>query len=203
MNAILSRGGILAALLSTALIAPAHASSININTDGSWNSFDVDEFMSASGGLEWIDAVADEANGYSGDGSALSFTFTLNQAGLLTVVDAGFGGDAYRVNVNGVDYFTSTDIMPSAAGDGLAYVGLDFDAALADGVNFSYLQLALDAGTYTVTGALVTSALDEAGDPLNASVGGLQVSAVPVPAAVWLLGSALLAGAGFVRRRRA
>ena len=52
MNAILSRGGILAALLSTALIAPAHASSININTDGSWNSFDVDEFMSASGGLE-------------------------------------------------------------------------------------------------------------------------------------------------------
>ena len=70
-------------------------------------------------------------------------------------------------------------------------------------MNFSYLQLALDAGTYTVTGALVTSALDEAGDPLNASVGGLQVSAVPVPAAVWLLGSALLAGAGFVRRRRA
>ncbi|NPU92919.1 MAG: hypothetical protein HPY82_13510 [Gammaproteobacteria bacterium] len=192
------KSALAAALLAAAISVPAQATSVNVTTDGSWYQFDVDEFVAGSGGLEWIDAITDSNGLYSGDGSALSFTFTLNQAGTLSIVDGGFGGDEYRVSVNGVDYFTSTPLTPD-----FSSVGTDFDAALADTDGFSYLNLFLDPGTYTVTGLLHVSASDPYGGPYNASVGGLRVSEVPVPAAVWLLGSGLLGLAARLRRRRA
>lgn len=199
MHTAFSRKSVLAAaLLAAAISVPAQATSVSVTTDGSWYQFDVDEFVAGSGGLEWIDAITDSNGIYSGDGSALSFTFTLNQAGILSIVDGGFGGDEYQVSVNGVDYFTSTPLSPDSNS-----TGTDFDAALADTDGFSYLNLFLDPGTYTVTGLLHVSASDAYGDPYNASVGGLRVSEVPVPAAVWLLGSGLLALAARLRRRRA
>ena len=199
MHTAFSRKNTLAAaLLVAAFSTQAQATSVNVATDGSWYQFDVDEFIAGSGGLEWIDAITDSAGQYSGDGSALSFTFTLNQAGTLTIADGGFSGDEYQVSVNGVDYFTSTPLAPAPNS-----VGTDFDAALADSNGFSYLNLFLNPGTYTVTGQLHVSASDPYGDPYNASVGGLRVSEVPLPAAVWLLGSGLLAVAARLRRRRA
>ena len=192
-----TKGALAAALLATVMSAPAQATSVNVTTDGSWYQFDADEFISNSGGLEWIDAITDDAGHYSGDGSALSFTFTLNQAGTLTVVDGGFAGDEYLITVNGVDHLSSSLVQPS-----LENVGTNFDTALTDG-GFSYLTLALNPGTYTVTGLLHVSAADPFGSPYIASVGGLRVSEVPVPAAVWLLGSGLLAFATRMRRRRA
>ncbi|HEX4939683.1 MAG TPA: hypothetical protein VFX11_13475 [Candidatus Kapabacteria bacterium] len=197
-TAFSKKSALAAALLAAALSVPAQATSVSVTTDGSWYQFDVDEVVAGSGGLEWIDAITDGHGLYSGDGSALSFTFTLNQAGTLSIVDGGFGGDEYQVSVNGVNYFTSTPLAP-----GLASTGTDFDAALANTDGFSYLNLFLNPGTYTVTGLLQVSASDPYGNPYNASVGGLRVSEVPVPAAAWLLGSGLLALAARLRRRRA
>ncbi len=179
------------------LAAPAYATTIPVTTDGRWYAFDVDNFISESGGLEWIDGTLDETAGYVGDGSELSFSFTLATAATLTIVDAGIAGDEFRVNVNGTDYFTSLSLDPDSTS-----VGIDFDAALSDGHRYSYLNLLLNPGTYTINGALTASALDPSGDPFNATVGGLKVSPVPVPAAAWLLGSALVAGFGAARRRR-
>lgn len=188
------------AVLASAMLAAMQASATTINAvaDGRWYQFDADEYASTSGGLEWIDGIVDSEGLYSGDGSELGFTFTLTNAATLTVVDAGFGGDEFRVTVNGQNYFTST---PSATD--FNSIGTDFDAALADSQRFSYLNLLLNPGTYTVSGELLASALDEYGSPINATVGGLRVSEVPVPAAAWLFISAIAAGAGFVRRRLA
>jgi hypothetical protein len=62
----------------------------------------------------------------------------------------------------------------------------------------------LAAGTYTITGSLLASALDETNAPLNATVGGLRVdvSPVPLPAAALLLLNGL-GVFGFAARRRA
>lgn len=188
----------LAATLSGSLMSVnAVASSITLTPDGRWYQFDVDELISSNGGLEWIDAVVDESAGYVGDGSALNFNFELQQAAYLTVVDAGLAGDRFSLVVNGTSYDSSTPSYQS-----ILNVGNDFDAALAHSSQYSRLQILLNPGLYTVSGSLLTSAQDEFGLPLNATVGGIQVSAVPVPAAFWLLGSALT-GLAVVSRRKA
>jgi len=188
----------LAATLSGSLMSVnAVASSITLTPDGRWYQFDVDELISSNGGLEWIDAVVDESAGYVGDGSALNFNFELQQAAYLTVVDAGLAGDRFSLVVNGTSYDSSTPSYQS-----ILNVGNDFDAALAHSSQYSHLQILLNPGIYTVSGSLLTSAQDEFGLPLNATVGGVQVSAVPVPAAFWLLGSALT-GLAVVSRRKA
>jgi hypothetical protein len=80
-------------------------------------------------------------------------------------------------------------------------IGTDFDGAFADHANFSYDSLFLTPGTYTLGGALLQS-VTLGGDPLNATVGAVRLTAVPVPAALVLMGPAagLLAS---LRRRRA
>lgn len=186
-----------AALLVATVATGASATTVNITADGSWYQFDIDEFYSQSGGLEWIDAINDDEGLYNGDGSALGFALTLTQASMLTVVDAGFGGDEFTITINGQDYLSSAAINTYDTS-----VGTDFDAAFADGTQYSYLNIVLGAGTYFISGELAASALDDTGMPLNATVGALRVSEVPVPAAAWLFGSALVAGFGAARRRR-
>lgn len=184
-----------AALLAATMAGGANATTVNIAADDTWHQFDADDLYSLSGGLEWIDGFSD-GDQYIGDGSALTFALTLTQTSTLTVVDAGFAGDEFRITINGQDYFSSaaTNTYPDS-------IGTDFDAALADS-RFSYLNLVLGAGTYLISGELVASAIDDSDLPLNATVGALRVSEVPVPAAAWLFGSALAAGLGAVRRRR-
>jgi len=186
-----------AALFAAMLATSSYATTINIAADNSWHQFDVDDIYSQSGGVEWIDAITDDQGQYNGDGSALTFALTLTQSATLTVVDGGFGGDEFKVTINGRDYFSSTAVNTYDSS-----VGTDFDAALADGNTYSQLNVVLGAGTYLISGELAASALDGDGLPLNATVGGLRVSEVPVPAAAWLFGSALAAGLGAVRRRR-
>lgn len=184
------------AIAASSLSLNTMASTINLSTDGTWHQFDIDELTSATYGLEWIDGVVDSANGYAGDGSVLHFNFELTQASYLTVVDAGVAGDVFDVTVNGVTYSSSTPSAPSALN-----VGNNFDTALSYASQYSRLQILLNPGVYSVTGVLTTSAQDEFGLPLNATVGGIQVSAVPVPAAIWLLGSALTGLAAVSRRK--
>jgi len=59
----------------------------------------------------------------------------------------------------------------------------------------------LGAGSHSITGLLSQSALDDSNLPINATVGAVSLTAVPLPAAAWLYltGTALM---GIVSRRR-
>ncbi len=182
------------AVLACAGITAAHASQVSIaGADfGVWQTFDVSDLLASDGGLGWTDIA---------DGSSLSFTFSVPTGFLarLTVVDGGFAGDRFSVSANGNLLGTSS----AAVNNYPSSLGLDFDAALASS-NYSHAIFSLGAGTYTVSGALSLSALDDFGNPLNSTVGGLKVdvSAVPLPAALPLLLSGLgLFGLGGIRRR--
>jgi PEP-CTERM motif-containing protein len=180
---------VLTAALALGLGASARAETVAVTVDAGWYQFDVDEFTAESGGLEWISFA---------DGSPLSFTFTTASDVLLTVVDAGFGGDMFEV-FNGLASLGTTSSVPSAA-TLTSIVPPNFDAALA-AANYSFATFLLGAGSYSITGRLAQSAIDEFG-ALNATVGGLRVaSVVPLPASLLLLlsGSGLL---GLIRRRR-
>jgi len=177
-----------AAVLVAAFLPQAvAASTFTLQADGQWASFDVDNTVSASGGLEWIDLA---------DNSALTFQFTLTQPGLLKVVDGGFAGDVFQVSNNGValgSTSAATNSYPSS-------VGLNFDSAWADNA-YSQAVFQLAPGDYSITGILSGSALDDTGTPINATVGAVSLTAVPIPAAwgLFLAGSGLVGA--FARRR--
>lgn len=181
---------LMVALMGMALlVAPAGVSAIVITPNNTWYAFDVDRFNAVSGSVEWIDL----------DGEALTFEFTTVAPAILTVVDAGFGGDVFAV----FDRLTllgttspATDTYPDS-------LGIDFDAALAD-ARWSRGVYVLDAGSYSISGVLSRSAVDDSGLPIDATVGAIRVSTVPEPATWGLLmtGMLLLFGMTFFHQYR-
>ena len=170
-----------AGLLACAL--SAQATTLALPGDGSWQAFDVSDVLGPGDGLGWIDI----------DGQALSFSFTIAEgfSGRLTVVDTVFSGDVFSIIANGtVLGNTSAAVNSYPSG-----VLIDPAAALADN-GYSRGMFQFGAGSHTVTGRLLASALDEFGSPINATSGALNlsVSAVPEPATVALL----LAGLGLL-----
>ncbi len=149
---------------------------------GNWYFFDVDEVISQSGGTEWIDAQVDESFGYMGDGSALTFSFSLTSSAFLNLVDAGLAGDVFTLVVNGVEHTSS-----AVAANSTTFAGADFDAAWSM-PEFSRLSLLLAPGVYQVTGFLNQSATDEYGSPYLATAGGLQIVDVDEPGLFVLFG---------------
>jgi hypothetical protein len=184
---------ILAGLWLVSLISFSTNATEIYPVNGKWYFFDVDEAVSQSGGVEWIDAQGDELLGYVGDGSALSFSFLLTTSALLNVVDAGFSGDIFTLLVNG-NHYTSSFVKA----DSNTFAGADFVAAWA-ATEFSRASILLVPGHYTVSGFLNQSAIDEYGLAYMASVGGLQIIEVSEPGvfALALIGLALL----ILRRR--
>jgi hypothetical protein len=181
-------------MIKKSLIAVALLSAITVQAeaatlvaDGAWNTFDVDELTSVSGGLEWIDLA---------DGNALSFDFMLSTQAYLKVVDGGFAGDRFNVFDNG-NLLNQTSSAVNTYPDS---IGLDFDGAFADS-DYSQGFFLLGAGNHSITGVLTQSALDDTSLPINATVGAVSLTAVPLPAAAWLYltGTALM---GVVSRRR-
>jgi hypothetical protein len=172
------------ALLLSAICSQVEAETIS--TDGNWHQFDIDTDISNT----WIDL----------DNNPLTFDFTLTGTAILDVVDAGFGGDRFTVipfiieQVIGYQERIGNNTYPTS-------VGVNFDQAYSD-VNYSRYSYTLLPGSYTlVSGELVESALDDNGSPINATVGAIRLTSVPLPAAAWLYltGSALM---GFASRRR-
>jgi hypothetical protein len=84
-----------------AFIAPAQATTIALNGNGQWHEFNVDDFLSATQGVEWVDINDNNAISF---GSALAFEFSIANGfkGLFSVVDAGFAGDRFTVFNQGI-----------------------------------------------------------------------------------------------------
>jgi hypothetical protein len=131
----------LTALFLTASVA--HATTTAIGPGDGWHEFDVDDFSSNSGGLEWIDF---------NNGSELKFSVTLVKAAILTVVDAAFAGDAFKVFDKGV----AIGVTPTVPSSYPNSNGLDFDGALADPA-YSHATFLLAAGDHLISGLLSTS----------------------------------------------
>jgi hypothetical protein len=192
---------VVGAMLLSALSVGAHATTVAIAADGGWNEFDVDSSTAISGGVEWIDNVSGPGiPQYQGDGSALSFTFTLATQAVLKVVDAGFAGDQFQIFDGATSLGLTSSVQITEFNNNPPNVGTDFDAAYADHTNFSFFSLLLNPGTYTITGAL-TQSMNLGGLPLNATVGALSVTPVPLPAALPLMLSGLGLLGGSLRRR--
>jgi hypothetical protein len=144
--------------------------------------------------LEWaIDSLA------FNDGGTASGTFTYNadtntysNIDIVTTVGSAFEGAAYNaVNTSAPNSsdFLGAMIFPLG---GLPTLQLSFAASLTnDGGN-----VAIDGYAESMCGDACEFAIS---DYRYISAG--QISAVPVPAAVWLFGSAL-AGLGWIRRRQ-
>ncbi|HSC68387.1 MAG TPA: hypothetical protein VLC79_11875 [Cellvibrio sp.] len=179
-------------LLLSMISAVASATVIN-PASNNWYLFDVDAQVSQSGGTEWIDAQQDDSLGYVGDGSALTFSFSLATSSVLNLVDAGISGDVFSLLINGNNYTSS-----AVAADSGLYAGSDFDYAWTS-AEFSRLSVLLTPGDYTITGFLNQSAADEFGSAYFATLGGLQIVAVDEPGILLLLVVAALA---FGLRRR-
>ena len=171
-------------------LAPLQARAVPLQADGLWAEFYVDALTAQGGGLGWIDTD-------TGLAQTFEFSVPTGFTGTLTVVDGGFAGDVFGLTLGGVP-LGSTSAVASTAGPAL---GVDFDAALADG-RYSRGVFTLQAGSYTLGGLLLQSARFE-GVPLNATVGGLrlQVSPVPEPGSLLMLLAGLpLMGLGLRRR---
>lgn len=191
---------VLAALaLSATFSAPALAGDVALAANGQWQEFSVDSFLAQDFGIGWVDAN----DAYS----PLAFTFTIGSGatGVLTVVDAGFAGDTFRVTNFGSEAgFGATSAVPAAVYDPIAPSIADFDLALAD-ASFSRSAFMLGAGTYRISGSLAQSVTFD-GSPLNATIGGIRLTTVtPVPepatSAMLVAGLGLLALLGRRRSR--
>lgn len=176
----------LCVIVAATLSAGVHATTVS--ADGSnlfnWLPFDVDDFTALNSGLDWIDI---------GNGSKLNFTLT--GPAILKVVDSGFAGDVFEVFDNGISLGTTSVATNTFDTFALGTTQTDFDLAFAD-ARFSKGEYLLGAGSHSITGLLSSTTV-----PFNATVGGIQVSVVPLPPAIFALLSGLGLFAGFLRRR--
>lgn len=181
---------IAALTLGLGVIAQTQASTITLNANGQWNEFNVDDFSSASQGVEWIDLINSNTSDF---GSALTYQFTIASGftGMLSVVDASHAGDRFEIFNNNQSLGLTSETANSSA------YSNDFASNLTN-VNFSSAFFTLGEGNYNISGALFSTL-----QPFNATNGALklEVTAVPLPSTLGLMLTSvgLLA---FMRRRR-
>jgi hypothetical protein len=190
MNDSRARFALAALSLAAAFALPAQASSVALPADNQWSLFSVDGALAPS--LSWIDDA----------GSPLTFDFDIAAGfvGTLTIVDAVFGGDTFKVTNFG-NLLGSTSSVPLADIGSAVDHGYDFDAAQAD-KSFSSAVFTLAAGSYRIGGFLDQSLLFD-GQRLDATAGALRLSVAPIPEpSTYALLFAGLGVIGLVARRR-
>ncbi|MDC8785853.1 PEP-CTERM sorting domain-containing protein [Roseateles koreensis] len=190
MNIVcLRRGAILATTTLGCVLSISAQAATPLAADGSWAAFTVDANLPPYS-FNWVDD----------NGSALSFSFVIptGYVGTLTVVDAGFSGDQFRV-ADGASVLGDTSV--GVNGDVNGAVQFSFDAALADG-NFSRGVYTLGAGAHDISGLMIksTSFIDATtGATLttDATLGAVSLTlaaAVPEPGT----SASLMAGLGLL-----
>jgi hypothetical protein len=187
----------------------------NLAADANWTAFQAAAAGAAT--VNWT--LAGNANGYDGAfsdaGSEFGFLGTHSGAltsgttssGTLSDVIGNIQGQATQVNLaagDNANYAANNSVTTTVAGDGISLHdgtnwGADWMAALGDSEtaygDSSTFYLITDSDDFT--NYLVT-----AYDTWSLSGDTLSYGAVPVPAAVWLLGSALVGLVGVSRRRQ-
>ena len=140
----------------------AQAGTINYTVDSGW-----DRFSAAAVGTQ----------------VSRQFSFTLTQNAIMTIVDGFLVGDQFEVFSNGVSLGTT-----SLPGTGGTNTGMNFDAALADGIH-SMGRFILGPGSYLIS----LDVLSRSGTDTALHLGAIRVDVgqVPVPAGGMLLLSAL------------
>jgi len=108
-------------------------------------------------------------------------------------VDGGFAGDRFAV-FNGTGNLLGATSSP--VNNYPVSVGIDFDAAFAD-ANYSRGEFLLGPGNYQIFGYLLQSALDDNSSAIDATVGAVSLTAVPLPAAACCISPAPACWAGF------
>lgn len=164
---------VLVACLFLSMPATAKAAVVDVTVGGGWYEVDLQP-----GSLNWKD----------------QFSFNLLTPGILTVTDARLAGERFEVFSNGV----SLGVTPEPLTNPAFNYTEDYDHAANDPI-WSTGVWNLAAGNYLISGEL-TRIVFGTSNP----VGALRIDSAPVPApaAVWLLGSALVGGLGLRRFRK-
>jgi hypothetical protein len=207
-------------VLAVMAMATANAATLSLEFDASFgNTADPDQ--NPPGGIApWLTAVFDD--GGSTGSVSLTMNFGADNTG-ETVNDVYFNLDdaldasslSYS-NVSGPNANVGTTGIIRADGSGLYDLIFDFKPppqgadtfAAGDTVVYNITGAGLTAGSFNYKSELEigsTTTAKYAAAQIQSTGTGEQsdwVAAVPVPAAVWLFGSAL-AGLGFMRRRNA
>ena len=194
-----NRHPVVAAALLAACIASSHATVVPLAPDGQWNTFNVSDLDAQSFGVEWIDNANTLSPGF---GTPLEFTFTIaaGSKGTLTVVDAGFAGDTFKLTNFGQSFGTTSAVAGQTV-DSAVDIGTDFSAALAS-TSFSHGVFQIASGTYRI-GGMLDQSISFDGAPLNSTVGALKLSVAAVPEpSTWATLAAGLSLLVFVSRQR-
>lgn len=125
----------------------------------------------------------------TGDSWSNQYSFSLLSPGVLTVTDGAYAEEIFKVFSNGV----SLGLTSEPVFEGSVPFTTSYDEAAGD-PRWSTGVWNLAAGNYLISG-LVTQTI-------WGGSGALRVDPVPAPAAVWLLGSALVGGLGLRRFRK-
>lgn len=167
-------------IAATVAALSINAQAATLPTDGSWIQFDFGgpEAVTYNLGTAIYDLTTLET----------SFTFTLDQAAVLRVVDTGFSGDRFEIFANG--HSLGQTSLPADAGEELVF---DADSAWADG-RWSKGSFSLTAGVYAITGLATLS-------PFDGGYGLMSIAAVPEPGE-WAMLLAGLGMVGSIARRR-
>lgn len=164
---------VLVACLFLSMPTNAKAKLIDLNVDGGWYDF-----------------------GFYGVGKSWQheYSFTLLKPSILTVTDAHNATDRFEVFSNGESLGLTSEPLGVTSDDAKK----NFDLAASD-PRWSTGIWNLTPGTYLISGNTFQLAAKMSGGTAALRV---DTAPVPAPAAVWLLGSALVGGLGLRKFRK-
>jgi hypothetical protein len=165
---------------------------INLYTDGGYDGSDTSICQSGGGPFACgIDGIGIDDDEVGEDGGSVIETLTLTFDSAVYVSGVHFI-DLYKVN--GTEQ--ATVII-----DGNAPFTVDATQGAGEGGYANYAISQVLATTIVFTAEATADLQDDANN--NYALGGVNVSAVPVPAAAWLFASGVLGLVGFSTRRKA